>query len=506
MDRADGSWCRVYEIAKLDAARERMRASEAAEAELPEGFIDFAGVAAFFDVHPVVINKWQRLGRLGRGEWRHTPGKARRRVFAVAELEEAQARMRAEAERPTAPEGFIELHDAAELLDVHVGTIHKWELDGRLAEGQTVPIPGTSARTKIYPRAEIERLREAIRAEIENFPPCRLGDDGRGGAAGERVGAGVEEVAGGRAGRAVAVGQPSDEARCKLFAVEEVERRRRRAGRDHDFLLEPDGAAGGGCPAGYVGRAEAAAMLGARRRRSCGGSRWGGSTSGGGPARRPAQAGLSGRRAYDVNRLAAMVAAFEARGGPRADDADPAVARVPVFAPDGVARDALVDAADLPAVAVRGGTGRSTSTPRRQSRGSWRPCLPDGGQEALRLRLLGATPAERSRTKHLNGDRLDFRRANLLLKDGSEHIHGGRKCAAPTWGRCRRRGSRACAGGMAREVGGEHHEGRGRLSPRPVRRRDRRRPGLRRGRARALRGAGVPELPRRRGRVAGSRT
>lgn len=426
MERADGSTCRVYEIAKLDEARERMRASEESQAELPEGFVDFAGAAAFFGQHPTVINKWQRLGRIGRGEWRHTPGKQRRHVFAVAELEEARARMRAEAERPVAPEGFIELHDASELLDVHISTIHKWEGDGRLAEGQTVPIPGTGARTKIYPRVEIERLREAIRSEIENFPPQGWLTMAQ---AAKRANVSVlvwkRWLMEGRVDRWQWASRPTM-ARCKLFPVEEVERVITERGRDHDFLLEPDGAGGWRLPAGYVGRAEAAATLGATETAFV---RW--QTQGwidfGRWARSPAGARGPGRRAYDVNRLAAMVAAFEARGGPRAD-ADPAVARVPVFAPDGLARDALIDAADLPAVAdVRWYWVLSTD-PRAPVTGCVATRLPDGRQEALLLRLLGATPAERTRTTHLNGDRLDFRRANLLLKDGSEHFHGGRKC------------------------------------------------------------------------------
>jgi hypothetical protein len=420
--------CRVYRLDLLLASRERMKASEEAEAELPEGFVDFAGAAAFFDVHPVVISKWQRLGRLGRGEWRHTPGKARRHVFAVAELEEARARIRAEAERPVAPEGFIELHAAAELLDVHVGTIHKWELDGRLPEGQTVPIPGTGARTKIYPRAEIERLRDAIRAEIENFPPpgwLTMADAAR--RANVSVLVWKRWLMEGRVERWQWASRLT-KARCKLFAVEEVERVVAEQGRDHDFLLEPDGAGGWRLPAGYVGRAEAAVILGATetafvRWQSLGWidfGRWARSPVG-------APAGVSGRRAYDVNRLAAMVAAFEARGGPRSDDADPAVARVPVFAPDGVARDALIDAADLLGVAGARWYWAVSTDPSAADTGLVATLLPDSGQEAMRLRLLGATPAERSRTKHLNGDRLDFRRANLLLKDGSEHIHGGRK-------------------------------------------------------------------------------
>jgi hypothetical protein len=349
-------------------------------------------------------------------------------VFAIADLEQAKAKIEADKSRPTAPDGFIVLHDAAAALGISPHTLYKWEQARRLAEGQVVPIPGTSARTKIYPIEDVERVREEIRAAAVNFPPP--GWLTMRGAA-KRANVSVEVwkrwLMEGRVERWQWASRPTM-ARCKLFAVEEVERLIAEQGSDHDFLLEPDGAGGWRLPAGYVGRAEAAAMLGATETAFV---RW--QTLGwidfGRWARSPvgAPVGVSGRRAYDVNRLTAMVAAFEARGGPTADDADPAVVRVPVFAPDGVSRDALIDAADLPAVADTRWYWAINIDPEAPVTGLVVTRLPDGGQEALRLRLLGAAPAERSRTKHLNGDRLDFRRANLLLKDGSEHIHGGRK-------------------------------------------------------------------------------
>ena len=48
-------------------------------------------------------------------------GRGRRRVYDVAELERAREK---EAARPTAPEGLIELHEAARKLRVAIGTIY----------------------------------------------------------------------------------------------------------------------------------------------------------------------------------------------------------------------------------------------------------------------------------------------------------------------------------------------------------------------------------------------
>jgi predicted site-specific integrase-resolvase len=428
MARADGSRCRVYRLDLLLAARDRMRAAEAIEAILPDGYVDFAGAARFLGIHPLTMNSWQRQGKVGRGEVLSVPGCGRRHVFAVADLERAKAKIEADKNQPAAPDGFIELHDAVAALGISPCTLHQWERSGRLTEGRIVPIPGTGARTKIYPIADVERVREEIRAAAENFPPPGwLTMSGAARRANVSVEVWKRWLMEGLVERWQWASRPTM-ARCKLFPVEEVERVIAERGRDHDFLLEPDGAGGWWLPAGYAGRAEAAAMLGATETAFV---RW--QTLGwidfGRWARAPVGApqGVSGRRAYAVDRLASLVAAFEARGGPRVDDADPVVARVPVFAPDGVARDALIDAADLPAVAGARWYWAINLHPEAPVTGCVATRLPDGGQQALRLRLLGVTPAERTRTKHLNGDRLDFRRANLLLKDGSQHFHGGRK-------------------------------------------------------------------------------
>ena len=62
--RADGSCCRVYRLDLLLAARERMRAAEAVEAILPDGYVDFAGAARFLGIHPFTMNGWQRRGKV----------------------------------------------------------------------------------------------------------------------------------------------------------------------------------------------------------------------------------------------------------------------------------------------------------------------------------------------------------------------------------------------------------------------------------------------------------
>jgi transposase-like protein len=172
----NGVRCRIYALVELERARQEMAAADAARdaaaAKLPEGYVDREGAAAFFGVGTFTLGKWQREGRLGSGTWIDMPVGKRRKVFAVAELERTREQMRAEAARPTAPEGFVELHEAARMLGVHPGTLYQWERQGRVMEGRVVPIPGTCTRTKVYPLEEVRRLREEIATAAENFPPA----------------------------------------------------------------------------------------------------------------------------------------------------------------------------------------------------------------------------------------------------------------------------------------------------------------------------------------------
>jgi transposase len=419
----NGVQCRIYAVAELERAREAMRAADAAGAVLPEGFVDYDGAARFFGVHLVTVTKWQREGRLTRGRWLDLPGGKRRKVFAVAELERARERMKVEALRPVAPEGFVELHEAARLLGVHVHTLSVWERHGRVSEGRVAPIPGTSARTKVYPVEEIERLREEIRKATSEFPPAGWVEMAE---AARRAHVSVEVwkrwLAEGRVENWRWASRPT-KARCKLFSVEEIERLVAERGRDHLFFLEADGAGGWCPPAGYVGRGEAAKIFGVTESTfvhwqsngwiTCG--RW---------ARAPVGvAGVNGRRAYPVEELRRMVEAFEKVSQPYADPQDAGVVRVPIMSWGPTPIEAVIDAADLPRIAgmrwhwvLSYGGGESEAV----------RCGPPGDQVPFRRFLLGLE-GPRWRINHRNGDRLDCRRANLVVRTMDEVIHGQRK-------------------------------------------------------------------------------
>jgi hypothetical protein len=424
-----GGPAKIYAVADLERASAELAAEDAAAEVPPEGFVDRQGAMTFFgDIHYLTLGNWMRQGRV-RATWLELPGKrGRRQLFAIAELERVRDAMAAEAARPTAPAGFIELHEAARTLGVAIGTIYKWETTGEMTAGEVVPIPGTSARTKIYPVAEVDRLRDEIRKASENFPP-----------------AGWVEMteAARRANVSVAVwkswlmeGRVEDwrwarrptMARCKLFSVEEIERIVAELGRDHHFFMEPDGQGGWRPPDGYVDRSGAAEMFDVATgtfvhwqtdgRITCG--RW---------ARIPVGegAGCGGRRVYPAAELARLAEEFAKVGKPYVDGNDPSVARVPIMSWSKTRFEALIDAADLPLI--------------EGMRWNWMPrydeddgeedavvvrSAPSGEQIPLRRILLGLN-GRQWKISHRNGAPLDCRRANLVVRDPSEHLGHARK-------------------------------------------------------------------------------
>ena len=432
----NGVACRIYAVAELERAKVEMAAADAERDRVPAGFVDFDGAAAFFGVAPGTINGWQQAGKLGRGESRNRSDGTRFHVFAVADLEAARAAMEAEANRPTAPEGFVELHEAARQLGVSAATLTDWERDGRLPEGITVPIPGTSARTKVYLTEDVERLVESLAAEAADFPPAgwvEIGEAAR--RAGVSVGVWKKWTQGGRADGGKWVNKPLrlGGGRCKLYRADDVDRVVAEAGRDHDFFAVPDGAGGWDVPPGYVGRVEAAAMLGMVGRTfvrwqtegwiTCG--RW---------ARPPVGERGAGRRAYPIGALRARVEAFDATGRPHVDPADPTVARVPVMTGDGSAMAATIDAADLPRVE---GVRWHWAPPHSQGWGAVAGVTEAGEAVLLRGAITGEARLHKHRwcRTHLNGDRLDYRRSNLVVRAWDEQVHGQRKRKLTHFGR-----------------------------------------------------------------------
>jgi hypothetical protein len=442
----NGVKCRVFAVAELEKARNEIAAQDAAADQLPEGYVDFAGAAAFFGgVHPVTLNDWQQRGRLGRGKWLNRANGKRRHVFAIADLGRVREEMAAEASRPVAPEGFIELDEAARMLGVNAMTLRQWELRGRLPEGQVAPIPGTSARTKIYSIEQIERLAQEIKDALENFPPpgwLEMNEAAR--RANVSVQVWKRWLQDGRVENWRWFSRPTM-ARCKLFSIEEIDRLVEEAGRDHLFFMESNGRGEWRAPEGYVDRDDAAKIFGVATgtfvhwqtdgRINCG--RW---------ARIPVEEasvrGCGGRRVYPVDELRRLAEEFSKVGKPYPDPKDPGIVRVPIMSWSKTRFEAIIDAADLPLI--------------EQKRWNWMPrsdgedavvvvSAPAGEQIPMRQIILGLRRKGRqSKISHRNGNPLDCRRENLVVRNPSEVLgharkrktNGGKPCTSRFKGVC----------------------------------------------------------------------
>ena len=434
----NGVACRIYAIAELQRARDAMAAAEAKEIHIPAGFVDFDGAATLFGQHKTVLNRWQIEGRLGRGKVIKVKGRPRFHVFAIAEMERVKSQMEAEraeaAARPVAPAGFIELHAAAITLGVSPAVLHEWEKQRRVTEGRWTPIPGTSARTKVYRVEEIERLREELRHAAANFPPTGWLEI-RQAARRANVSMNVWKrwMAEGRVTVGPWVARPAG-GRCKLFSVAEIDRLVVELGRDHHFFMESDGAGGGAggwrVPDGHVGRGGAAEIFGVAESTfvhwqgegwiTCG--RW---------ARLPPGAGSGGgvRRVYPVEALCLQRDAF--RDEPYVDPHDASIVRVPVMSWGKTPIEAIIDAADLPRIAgmrwhwvnsYGGGDGEAVR------------CGPADEQQPFR-RVVLALEGPEWKVIHVNGNPLDCRRENVILRTINDVIHSQRKRRMTHFGR-----------------------------------------------------------------------
>lgn len=196
-------------------------------------------------------------------------------------------------------------------------------------------------------------------------------------------------------------------------------------------------------------------------------------------------------RIYPIDALNRLFEEFSRIGKPYPDPERSGCYRVPIRSM--IHRmEALIDAADLPLV-----EGRNWNwTDRTDGRVDGQVILSavKGPNTPMARVIVGATDKLETRVMHANGDPLDCRRANLLVKTIQEQVYGNRPMETrgpavhvEVQGRV--------LGSKQGKVEGANPEGRRRPDDRPVRRRARRRRGVRRGRARVVRRARVVELP-----------
>jgi len=323
---------------------------------------------------------------------------------------------------PSLPAGFVGWKEAARISGIGITAWKRWQAEGKITCGQWLTRPG-GGRCRIYPVEALERM---MRESDLRFPPEGTVDRHEAarmfGVAGRTFSTWELE---GRIGCGRLVSVPGKAGQYKVYPVDELRR-----------LVEEFKTVAPFPPPGFVGRREACRMFGialgtwttweSMGRITCGRS-----------VPIPNKAGRA--KIYPVAELEALKLEFTRQRDEAASRAEPyldpvraGVVRVPVSTEKHKGMEALIDAADLPLV--------------RGKRWHWSSSKSNGGSVVLSVSgtpkpslariILGVDDPEQL-VSHVNGDRLDCRRANLVVRSRSQVRLAARKRS--------HRGGRACS-------------------------------------------------------------
>jgi transposase len=165
-----GGRCNIYELARIEqiiAARE-----EASRPQIPEGFVDSDGAARMFGLSRFGWKNWVREGRVRFGQTIPSPVGARRKVYAVADLERLREELFGEDKLYKdggntwhVPAGFVRRDEAWERFGVGKNTWERWEREGTIACGERIP-----GGPKLYKVEDVERLLEEYGTFCPPYP------------------------------------------------------------------------------------------------------------------------------------------------------------------------------------------------------------------------------------------------------------------------------------------------------------------------------------------------
>jgi hypothetical protein len=305
-------------------------------------------------------------------------------------------------------------HEAARILAVSLATLTCNAWPWRLRCGKCVRPPG-GGRCNIYPAAEIERIRAARAAAAEpQIPEGFVDRDGACRIFGLSRAGWKNWIRQGKVRFGQVISSPVG-GKQKLYAIEDLQRLKEELfgegklykGADQQWRV----------PAGFVRREQAWEKFGVSKPVWERWEREGKITCG---ERVP-----GGPKLYKVEDIDRMLDEYGRYAPPYPDPDRPGVYRVPLSGRDIRRREALVDAATLPL--IEGGscswsTGDGDVGFVAFSRG-------DISGTTLRRIIMGVTEAGFN-VRHVNGDALDCRRENLVVRTVKQRSYNARKMKA----------------------------------------------------------------------------
>jgi predicted site-specific integrase-resolvase len=390
----------------------------------PAGFADRHGAAAMFGISWETWKQWTIDGKVTcAGHWATAPGGGRRRVYAVADLERLREQMRAAGTiyvgSPLGaggglPDGYVSRDEAAQRLGIVPDTLALWHTTGRL-RGTWAKSPD-GRRCKVYATADVERVIAQL-AERPTIPDGFVDLEGALAMFGVTPAAWIIWKRQGKVPRGEWARSPNG-APCRIYAVNELrEVFERLRGADKVFRVGGEGRTGRyHIPDGWVQLREASEMFGVDVNTFVRWEREGLITCG---------RNETGRRIkiYPRVELERLLAENGRYAPPYPDPDRPGVYRVPLAGHDMQRREAIVDADCLPLIERR---RFHYSCPRDGEEHGRVSSFNPGGDSRLHSVIMGVGDPGLC-VMHRNGDPLDCRRANLVVRTLSERGAAMRK-------------------------------------------------------------------------------
>jgi hypothetical protein len=173
--RPEGGRCNIYPVAEIERTRQ---ARAAAEALIPEGFVDRDGACRMFDVTRCVWKQWIRQGKVRFGQIVSSPRGGKKRLYAIEDLERLRDELFGEDKLFKGSDGiyhvpaeFIRREEAWERFGVSKPVWERWEREGRITCGQRVP-----GGPKLYRVENIQRMLDEYGRWTPPYPdPARPG-------------------------------------------------------------------------------------------------------------------------------------------------------------------------------------------------------------------------------------------------------------------------------------------------------------------------------------------
>jgi hypothetical protein len=312
------------------------------------------------------------------------------------------------------PPGWVDREGAARFFGIASGTLSTWHRMGRARCWQWVRKPGGSERVKIYPIAELEREREQMAAARPMMPEGYVDWDTARGMFGvcEHVWCNWE-----RAGKISCAqwGRAPNNYWRKIYPLQELQR----------LLEEQRGAAqvytestkGLHFPEGFVGLRNACRMFGVNRKTF---ERW----EGEGRIACGIRSDHRKVKLYPVEALKRLVEEGGRHAPPYPDPDQLDVVRVPLAGLDIQRREAIIDAQDLPLIE---GKSWHYSGYREDQMGKVATFSCDGAPGGLHHIVMKVSGEWH--IAHRNGDPLDCRKSNLIVRTVSESGAARRKAS-----------------------------------------------------------------------------